>query len=200
MSEKKVQTRKELRNYQILDIAGKLFAQKGFERTSTRNISEAIGVSNAGLYCYFSSKESLLFEILDNILTTGLDAVIEIGKCDKSPKEKLAAVINLYTRYYALNTINIKLLANEQEHCINSKFKQKLIKKQRAYLKVLVKILEDLKEKGEMVDIDPTIAAFTFFGMVNWIYRWYDPDGKVKPEQLADIYLKIFTKGICSGD
>jgi hypothetical protein len=63
---------------------------------------------------------------------------------------------------------------------------------------VLVKILEGLKSKGEMVDIDPKVAAFAFFGMVHWVYRWYDPNGEVKPDQLAEIYVRIFTKGIFS--
>jgi AcrR family transcriptional regulator len=199
MPTKKATNRKAQRKQEIWDIAGKLFAKKGYERTTTRNISKAIGVSNGGLYYYCGSKESLLFEILDKILSSGLDAITKIEKSDKSLKEKLAAIINWYTRYYALDINNIKLLGDQQKHCVSSRYKQKLIKKQRDYLKVLVKILEGLKEQGEMTDIDPTVAAFAFFGMVHWIYRWYNPNGKVKPDQLAEIYVRIFTKGIFSG-
>jgi AcrR family transcriptional regulator len=193
MSMKKVQKKKE-----IWDIVAKLFAKKGFEKTTTRNISKAIGISNGGLYYFFDSKESLLYDILEKILTEGLDAIIKIEQSDKSFKEKLVAIINWYTRYYALDISNVKLLVDEQKYCMNSGYRQKLIKKQRQYLKVLVKILEGLKGKGEMADIDPTVAAFAFFGMVHWVYRWYDPNGKIKPDTLAEIYVRIFTKGIYS--
>lgn len=195
---KKVQIRKAQKKKEIWDIVAKLFARKGFERTTTRDISKAIGISNGGLYYYCSSKESLLYEILEKILTEGIDAIIKIEKSDKSLKEKLVAIINWYTRYYALDINNVKLLVDEQKHCMSSGYKQKLIKNQRDYLKVLVKILEGLKSKGEMVDIDPKVAAFAFFGMVHWVYRWYDPNGEVKPDQLAEMYVRIFTKGIFS--
>lgn len=198
MSMKKAQNKKAQKKKEIRDIVIKLFAQKGFEKTTTRNIARAIGISNGGLYYYCESKESLLYEILDKILTEGLDAIIKIEQSDKSLKEKLVAIINLYTRYYALDINNVKLLVEEQKHCVNSGYRKKLIKKQREYFKVLVKILEGLKAKGEMADIDPTVAAFAFFGMVHWVYRWYDPDGKVKPDQLAEIYSRIFTRGIYS--
>jgi hypothetical protein len=57
---------------------------------------------------------------------------------------------------------------------------------------------EDLKNKGEMVDIDTTVCAFAFFGMVSWAYRWYNPKGSSKPVEPAEILNRIFTKGILS--
>ena len=198
MPMKKAQNRKSQKKKEIGDIATKLFAEKGFERTTTRYISKAMGISNGGLYYFCDSKESLLYEILDKILTEGLDPIAKIKQGNRTLKEKLTAIINWYTRYYALDIHNIKLLVDEQKYCINSGYRQKLIRKQRKYLNVLVKILEGLKSKGEMADIDPTVAAFAFFGMVHWVYRWYDPGGKVKPDQLAEIYVRIFTKGIFS--
>ena len=83
---------------EILDIAAGLFAEWGFEKTSTRDISKAAGLSDAGLYYYFKSKESLLFQILEEVLDKGIAMVREIDLSDQSFEEKLASYTNFYTR------------------------------------------------------------------------------------------------------
>ena len=184
---------------EILDIATKLFAEKGFENTTTRDISNAAGISNAALYYYFESKESLLYEILSETLTTGLDPIIEIFQSDKKGKEKLTEITRLYTQYYADGIYKMKLLVHDQKS-LSKGHKEEINKKQRDYLNVMVSILEELKDQGKMEDLDTTVCAFAFFGMVHWAYRWYNPKGKIKPDQLSEIFNRIFSEGIYSED
>lgn len=179
----------------IFQIATKLFAERGFQNTTTRDISKAAGMSDAGVYYYFDSKELLLYQILDETLVKGLDLIKEIDQSDKSPGEKLAAITRLYTEYYALDINRVKLLVEEQK-CLSSEHRKKLNMKQREYLDILVKILEALKDQGEMVDLDSSVCAFAFFGMVHWVYRWFNPSGRIKRTQLAEIFNRIFTDGI----
>lgn len=181
----------------ILDIGTKLFVEKGFENTTTRDIAKAAGISNAALYYYFDSKEHLLYQALDEIVSTGLKRIKEIEQSNKILSEKLRAITDMYTKYYAGETDKMKLLVLDQKS-LTPEHKKKLNKKQREYLDVMVKILKDLKEKGEIIDLDPIACAFAFFGMVHWAYRWYDPKGKIKPAQLSEIFTKIFTRGIYS--
>jgi len=192
MSANKAHKRKE-----ICDIAARLFAKKGFEKTTTRDISKSVGISNGALYYYFSSKEDLLYQILDETLSEGLKLIKEIEQSDKSLKGKLVEITSLYTRYLSSNINKMKLLANEQKS-LKPTHKKILDQKQRDYLKVFIKILEDLRREGKMQEIDTTVAAFAFFGMAHWTYRWYDPKGKIKQDQLAELYSRIFTRGIYS--
>jgi hypothetical protein len=71
-----------------------------------------------------------------------------------------------------------------------------LKERQRLYVGRLIKVLEQLRDRGEMADLDLTVCAYAFFGMVSWAYRWYRPDGKVKLEELSEIFYTIFTRGI----
>ena len=65
----------------------------------------------------------------------------------------------------------------------------------------LIAILQQLQDQGEMLDIDLTVCAYAFFGMVSWSYRWYRPDGKVKLEELSEIFYTLLTRGsIETGD
>jgi TetR/AcrR family transcriptional regulator, cholesterol catabolism regulator len=188
--------KKDIKKKQIRKAVAELFAQKGFEHTTTRDIAKTTHMSNGGIYYYFDSKESLLCEILDDIFTEGLKTVKKIEQSDRSLKEKLAAIIDFHTRYFAVDMNKMKLLAEEQRKCVTPKFIKRLNKVQRDYLEVLVKILDGLKEQGELANLNTTVTAFAFFGMVHWTYRWYNPDGKVKPDTLSKTFNQIFTRGI----
>ena len=88
----------ESKRREICTVAAKLFAQKGFENISTRDISKAVGLSDAGMVLLFQEqKEALLYEILHGILKTGLETVREIDQSTKSHEEKLIAFTKFYT-------------------------------------------------------------------------------------------------------
>jgi AcrR family transcriptional regulator len=188
-------TMKEQKRKKICDIAAKLFAERGFESTTTRDISKAAGMSDAGVYYYFDSKELLLYQILDETLSMGLDLIKKIDQSDKTPGEKLGEITRLYTQYYAFDINRVKLLVEEQKS-LSSAHRHELDEKQREYLDILVKVLEALKDQGEMVSLDTSVCAFAFFGMVHWVYRWFKPNGRIRKDQLAEIFNQIFIKGI----
>lgn len=181
----------------IIDTAAKLFAKKGFENTTTRDICKATGMSHAMIYYYFDDKESLLYEILDEILSEGLRAIKKIDRSSKSLKEKLAAITDVYARYHVVKIDKMKVFVHEQKS-LKPEHEKKVVEYQREYLDILVNILKGLKQENQIVNLDTKAAAFTFFGMVHWAYRWYDPKGKIKPKQLSQIINRIFTEGIYS--
>jgi hypothetical protein len=56
--------------------------------------------------------------------------------------------------------------------------------------------LKQLKEEGKLRDVDVTVAAFSLFGMILWLSRWYHPDGSLSPEQVAGEVCKIALAGL----
>jgi len=127
-------------------------------------------------------------------MTTGLGLIEEIEQSDKTLKEKLSDILRIHTRA-AVDYNKMKLLVHDQ-NSLNPEHKETIKQKQRVYVKKLIKILEDLKQKGEIIDLDTTVCAFAFFGMVSWAYRWYNPKGRITPDGLSEIFNQIFTKGI----
>jgi AcrR family transcriptional regulator len=182
---------------EIYAMAARLFAEKGFENTSTRDISRAAGMSDAGLYYYFESKEVLLYEILNEILGNGLISVREIEASEKSPEEKLADFTKFYARYYSKEIDLVKLLVEEQKK-VTGVYRKRLDAVQREYLDIMVRILDAMKREGKMEDMDSTVCAFAFFAMVHWVYRWYNPKGKVSPEKISETFYRIMNYGIRS--
>ncbi len=185
---------KETKRNSIRDIAAQVFAKNGFERTTIRGIAKEGGISAASIYYYFDSKEELLYQILDETMVTGLELIRSIEKQKLTQKEQLIEILRMHTMT-AIDFDKMKLLVHEQ-NCLTSEHRDALILKQKKYMSQLTKVFESLKKNGQMRDLDPKVCAFAFFGMVSWAYRWFNPDGDMSTQQLADNFTEIFTKGI----
>ena len=185
---------KEEKRKKIREAAAQLFSEKGFENTTTRDIAGAAGINNAALYYYFDNKEQLLYQILEEVIRNGLEKITEVEQSSRPFQEKLALILRIHTRG-AVDFNKMKLLVHEQRS-LSPEHREELKERQRLYVGRLVKILEQLRDRGEMQDLDLTVCAYAFFGMVSWAYRWYRPEGKVKLDELSEIFYTIFTRGI----
>jgi AcrR family transcriptional regulator len=185
---------KEEKRKMIREAAARLFSEKGFENTTTRDIAGAAGINNAALYYYFDNKEQILYQVLEEVIRTGLEKITEIEQSDRPLEEKLAGILRIHTRG-AVDFNKMKLLVHEQRS-LSPAHREELKERQRLYVGRLIKVLGQLRDRGEMLDLDLTVCAYAFFGMVSWAYRWYRPEGKVKLEELSEVFYTIFTRGI----
>jgi AcrR family transcriptional regulator len=183
------------RSAEIIAAATRLFAAQGFDKTTTRDICKAIGMSHAMLYYYFKDKEAILNRILQDILSGGLKQFKAIAESKHGLHVKLVDVINMYARFHVVETDKVKIFIHERKS-LSSSHKRLLDKKQKEYLNILREMLDDLKETGDMVPLDTTMSAFALFGMVHWTCGWYNPAGRVPPQELAETIAHIYTKGI----
>jgi AcrR family transcriptional regulator len=174
---------------QILKAATNLFASKGFDATSVRNIAEKVGLSVPGMFHYFSSKEEILYEIMT--------VIMEIYSADIDPIEKLSEICKFYVQQYAGHKHQLTILISERKSLI-PEHQQICIKKERNYVKALKNLFEELAKKKLLKPIDHSILAFIFFGMVHWTYQWYNPKSKrgIGPNQLGIIFNEVFLRGI----
>lgn len=189
-----VSRNKELKRAHIREAAARLFADKGYENTTTRDICRAAQISNAALYYYFDSKEDVLYQILDETMSTGLEKIREMERTQKPLKEKLSDILKMHAAR-AVDYNKMKLLVHDQRS-LTREHEEALAGKQRRYVRKLIDLLEDLKVHGELADLDTKVCAFAFFGMVSWAYRWFDPEGDISPDELSSVFNRIFTKGI----
>jgi AcrR family transcriptional regulator len=181
----------------ILKAATELIASKGFDGTSVRNIAEKAGLSVAGMFHYFSSKEEILYEIMTTFMNNAYEKIMEIYNTDLAPIEKLSKVCKFYAEQYAGHKHQLTILISERKSLI-PEHRQICIKKERDYVKALKNLFKDLAKRKLVKPIDHSILAFIFFGMVHWTYRWYDPKAKrgIGPNQLGTIFSEVFLRGI----
>lgn len=183
----------------ILRTAARIFAEKSYHSTSMRDISRATEVSLAGLYHYCKSKEELLFLIQDNCFGRVLERLEERLAEVTDPAQKLRIFIDNHLAFFAANMAEMKVLSHEAESLAGDLHQHVSGKKQR-YTRLAREILEELQStqlQSERVDL--TAATYALFGMMNWIYNWYDPQGKLKVSELVENLSRLFLHGFVAG-
>jgi AcrR family transcriptional regulator len=179
----------------ILDVATRLFAEKGFDGTSVRGIAEKAGLSVPGMFHYFPSKEEILREIMIGFMDAGYKGLMEIYNSDKDPVKKLVGICRYYVEYYAGHKDQLTILVTEGK-ALSPEHSKVFIEKQRIYLQAIKNLFGELAGCGHLKQIHSSVLAFIFFGMVNYTYKWYNPDGEMSPDELGDIFSKVFLYGI----
>jgi TetR/AcrR family transcriptional regulator, cholesterol catabolism regulator len=179
----------------ILRTAARIFAEKSYHSTSMRDISRATNVSLAGLYHYCKSKEELLFLIQDNCFGRVLERLERRLEGVEDPVTKLGIFIENHLSFFAANMSEMKVLSHEAESLRGDLYTHVSTRKDK-YTKLARKILGELQERnGRRQPIDLTVATYALFGMMNWIYNWYDPQGKLTVSDLAGNVMKLFLNG-----
>jgi len=192
-------SRHDLKLELILRTSARIFAEKSYHSTSMRDISRATGVSLAGLYHYCKSKEELLFLIQDHCFGRVLERVEERIRGVGDPFEKLRIFIDNHLSFFAANMAEMKVLSHEAESLAGD-LHAKVSTRKEKYAKLARRILRDIQEsQPAKARIDLTVATYALFGMMNWIYNWYDPAGKLSVNQLVDNITRLFLSGfLCS--
>lgn len=179
----------------ILRTAAQIFAEKGYHQASIRDIARATGISLSGLYYYFDSKEELLFLIQDFCFRTLLDNLGRILEDAEEPPRRLRLLIENHLRFFVNNMAEMKVLSHEADS-LSGEFRARVNAKKRQLTEVAAGILADLNPHSQ---VDPRVAVFSLFGMMNWLYNWYRPGRDAPVERLAEDMSRLFLRGFLQG-
>ncbi len=190
-------TRFDRRLGEILDHATDVFCKKGYEGASMRDLSRASGMSLAGLYYYFQSKERLLFLIQKHTFTTIVERLKARLEDVSDPEGRVRIFIFNHLEYFLSNQAAMKVLSHEDDALKNG-FASEVAAIKREYYRICVGLLDELKrERG--LQFSTRIAVLSLFGMMNWIYTWHNPKVDADADELARQMSDLFLRGVMNG-
>jgi len=169
----------------LLARAARIFADQGYHSTTMRDLAAASGMSLAGMYYYVRGKEDLLALIQERCFARVLEGAEREVATATDPVERLQAFIRHHVTFFAQHMAEMKVLSHEPARGVSA------IK--RRYVDLLEALLKDAAP--DETAVDRSAAAYILFGMMNWIYNWYDPAGEIDPCRLADLIARIFLGG-----
>ena len=190
------ESRFDQRLSKILLHATDVFYQKGYEGASMRDLSRASGMSLAGLYYYFESKERLLYLIQKHTFSTILDRLGARLKSISDPEQRIRTFVFNHLEYSLANEKAMKVLSHEDDVLTNG-LGAEVAAIKRTYYRTCLELLESFK-RAKGLNFSSRVAVLSLFGMMNWIYTWYNPRVDSGAVALAGQMSDILLRGICS--
>ncbi len=180
----------------ILEAATVVIARQGYRKASMRAISGATGVSLAGLYHYFASKEAMLFLIQFRTFTSLLSNLREKLHGVTDPVEQLRVMVRAHVSYFAANMAALKVCSHELDSLTGDAYDETLRIRREYYQLTRSLVDRVLGDAGENGALDRHVATMSLFGTLNWLYRWYDPRKDRSPTALANQISTQFLQGV----
>jgi TetR/AcrR family transcriptional regulator, cholesterol catabolism regulator len=174
-----------------------VFYEKGYAGASMRDLSRHSGMSLSGMYYYFKSKENLLYLIQKHTFATIVERLRSRLKEISDPEQRIRVFILNHLEYFLANQKAMKVLSHEDEALKNG-FGAEIAVIKREYYRICMGLLDDFK-RASGLDYSSRIAVLSLFGMMNWIYTWYNPRVDGNAAKLAREMGDIFLRGIRNG-
>src|SRR5947208_307575 len=187
------------RRDELLDLAARLFAERGFRATTVRDIAEAAGILSGSLYHHFDSKESMVDEILTRFQEELFGRYEEIVARGLGPRETLEAVVVASCESIDRHQAEVAIYQNEAKYLAEFERFGYLRDRNRQFHKLWAGILEDGVRAGVFrPDLDVELV-YRFIRDTVWVaVHWYRPGGELTAHQIAKQYLGILLDGIAT--
>ena len=187
----------DLKKEEIIRVASHLFSEKGFRETSLEEIGGKVNLHKTSLFYYFKNKEGILMAIMDTFIIDHLNILEEIindTKLSGADKFKLALEKHFTLACDFGDHINIYL--NEIKS-LSPENRKKYYYKRKQYELLFENIIWEVQtdKKSPLFEgLDSKIVTLAILGMCNWIIKWYNDSGPLKPNEIFQIFYSILTK------
>ncbi len=185
------------RQGRILEAATEVFAREGYERASMRAVAKVSGVSLAGLYHYFDSKEKMLFLIQFRTFNALVGHLREKLHGSEDPIEQLRILVRAHVSYFVANMTALKVCSHELDSLTGEAYDETRAIRREYYL-LARSVVERLlaRRNGSNGASDLRVATMSLFGTLNWLYRWYDPSRGPSCNAVANQIAEQFLQGV----
>ena len=180
----------------ILKSAAKAFRRLGYHGATVEQIAAALRMKKGNLYYYFKNKEAILFACHQYSLDELIRLLEEVERSGLPADEKLRRLIVAFV-HTILDELHGTALFLELEALSPAHLKAVIIRRD-TFERGVRRVLEEGMASGTFGPGDPKLRAFALFGAVNWIPRWFDPDGPSSSQEIADHFADFLIAGLSS--
>ena len=191
-----VRAKRNRRRDEILHAALQAFRHKGYHGTTLDDIASYLGVRKTALYHYFPDKQAILHECHRRSLKE-IERLMKEARSIDSQTERLAFVIREHVRVMT-DTLEGSPLAFEVTSLSEERQKEVVAARDR-YERALRRLIDSGIKSGEFRPVNSKVAVFAILGSINWIARWYQPEGSLQAEELGAEFADQLVAGLTCG-
>ena len=193
-SSARIEQKRSKRKAEIVHAALQAFRDKGYYQTTLEDIAQRLNMRPSAIYHYFPDKESLLYHCHLESLEEVMRLLDEAQERFEQPADRLAYLIREHVRVMT-DTLEASPLAFEVT-ALSPERAAEVIALRDRYERGLRSILSQGKRDGTFRDVNPKTAVFAILGSINWIARWFHPDGDVDSRRLGAEFADLLVGGL----
>lgn len=183
-----------LKRVALLREAARAFSARGYHDTSLDDVAKTLGVTKPALYYYVKNKQEILFECHMLSQDLGEQALAFAQETGRSGREK---IVLLARRYIELITGEIGSFAVLSEFdALEAENKTIIARRRDGFDRRFRKLIVEGIGDGSIRDVDPKLTVFFFMGAINWMTRWFRPDGPIAGEEIARHFADLLDESI----
>lgn len=179
----------------IIREAARLFREKGYMASTLRELAKRSGIQGGSIYHHFTSKQEILYQIMDYTMTNLLFNLKKSIRDEKDPVEKLKKAIRFHIEYHVNNPDETQVTDSEIRSLTKGKY-DRIVKQRRNYEKIFIQIIEEGIEQGVIVVNDVKLASIAILQMCTGISYWFNEGGPLTMEEVADEYIRFSCWGV----
>jgi len=180
----------------IHEVARKQFAERGYAATSMRDVAAEVGISISTLFFHCSSKEQLVFDVLETSLAELSDGLrARVDAAGPTWSERLAAAIAFHVEFCAQQAFGTTIGKTDMRD-LTPEHRAQYIEMRHEYERQFVDLIRWGIAAGEFRKVDPKLTAFAIIGVGLTVGRWFRPDGPLTAQEIAVQYVELFVHAL----
>nr|WP_157034151.1 TetR/AcrR family transcriptional regulator [Sphingomonas sp. Y57] len=184
----------------MLNAAAQLFAERGFGGTNLRDLADVLGISRPGLYYHFPNKEKILEALIEEVTLSSAAQLAEVvEKVERDPEDALRLVMRTVTNWVLENPVLFRVL-DRSEADMPAELKERHAVSKKAILESFTGIIERGIAVGKFRPVDAHVAALSIIGMRNWAAWWFNPNGRMPKDEIADMIADMAVRSLLRPD
>lgn len=183
------------RRAEIITVAASLFDKEGYFRTSMEQIAAEVGLAKPTLYHYFNGKDEILFGVHQEFIVQLFKSQEERSCSDEDPADQLRDIMRDIFRLMDTKRGHVRVFF-EHWRDLPDELRDTVIDQRDRYRDLVEDVIRSGISDGSFQTSEPRLATLAMFGMCNWAYQWYRPDGASTPDDIADFFFDLLYVGL----
>jgi AcrR family transcriptional regulator len=181
----------------LIEVAKRLYQEHGSDHVTVRRIAAAAKIEAGSIYYHFSSRDEIMRAVLESGVGGArnevMQAIAEAGP-ESSPLDRLRAALGAHLKYTLREHFSSRLKAIRR---LPKRLRDRHMQQEREYAAIFAGLLEEAHEKRLLrPGFDLSVVRMLLLGALTWVAEWYDPDGSMTPDNVADELMRMVTGGI----
>ena len=182
----------------IVAAAARLFSDKGYHAATVQDIADEVGILKGSLYHHVRSKEELLYLVIKEPIGRLYRTVEEVVESELSAGERLRRAAAAHVQALHDHYPDLFVYLRESDD-VQRRFRATTRLSPKVYERLWQQILRQGAKSGQFRgDIDVKVVSYGLLGMLNWLYKWYRPHGRLSPAEIADQFASLALGGIAT--